>query len=215
MKKNKGTIFSLKFLPMDIGRVVSSVTLLLFPLKKIYLSDKCKWFRGGALIAANHSSFRDPFLVGGIFWYRRTFFLAAEVLMKNKIIALLLKGMGCIKIDRNICDINAIKKTIDYLNDEKLVTVFPQGGIQNEDTEALKSGIVLMALKSKKPIIPIYISFPGIFRRGCAVIGEPIDVGSVPSMRAIGEATEKLQLAMEECKEYLNKRREGKHDNNK
>ncbi len=207
MKKTKGRIFSIKFLPMDIGRIISAVTLLLFPLKKIYLPGSTKWLRGGALIAANHTSFRDPFLVGGVFWYRRTFFLAAEVLMKNKFVALLLKGMGCIKIDRNVCDLKAIKKTIGYLKDERIVTVFPQGGIQgDDDMSALKSGIVLMALRSKKPIIPVYISFHKLFHRGYAVIGKPLlleSSGAVASVSDIQDATQKLHLAMEECRMYL------------
>ena len=206
MKKNKGKLFNIKFLPMDIGRIVSSVTLLLFPMKKIYISDKSRRLRGGAVIAANHTSFRDPFLVGGVFWYRRTFFLTAEVVMKNRFFAFLLKGMGCIKIDRNICDLNAIKKTIELLKDDRIVTVFPHGGIQQDNAHAIKNGIALMALKSKKPIVPVYLSSRGLFRRGYAVIGEPVFFESesvVPSVSDVYNITQTLHSAMEECRIFL------------
>lgn len=217
MEKNKGKIFSIKFLPMDLGRIVSSVSLLLFPIKKIYMSEKSRRFSGGAIVAANHTSFRDPFLVGGVFWYRRTFFLAAEVVMKNKLVAFLLKLMGCIKIDRTIYDLNAIKKTIDILKDERIVTIFPQGGIQQGSDLALKSGIALMALKSQKPIIPVYLSSQGLFRRGYAVIGNPIYLESEsvnPSVSDIYNITQTIHSGMEECRIFLQNIKGEKSDGN-
>ena len=202
----KAKLFNLKFLPMDIGRIVSAVTLLLFPTKKIYISGKKKTLSGGALVAANHTSFKDPFIIGGAFWYRRVFFLAAEAVMKNRFLAFLLRGMGCIKINRNICDLAAIKKVVELLKSNQVVSVFPQGGIQHDEMSALKSGIVLMALKSKKPIIPAYISSCGIFRRRYVIIGEPIyfdTYSALPSMAEINAASDKLLNAMKECQNFF------------
>lgn len=204
----KAKVFSLRRLPMDIGRLISAITLLLIPTKKIYLSGKKEHIKGGALIASNHISFKDPFIIGGAFWYRRVFFLAAESLMKNRFVAFLLREMGCIEINRNICDLTAIKKTVDKLKAGNLVAVFPQGGIRGDDMSALKSGIILMAVKSKRPIIPVYISSEGIFRRGYTVIGKPLsfdNMGAIPSMAEIDKATTELQAAMDECRKRTQK----------
>ena len=114
--------------------------------------------------------------------------------------------MGCIKIDRTTYDLNAIKKTIDILKDERIVTIFPQGGIQQGSDLALKSGIALMALKSQKPIIPVYMSSKGFFRRGYAVIGEPIHLevqSANPSVSDIYSITQSIHSAMEECRVFL------------
>lgn len=145
---------------MDIARIVCACLPLVFRIKK-RTAEGQKYrqrIEGGAIIAANHTSFADPFIVGTAFWYRRVFFLAAEVVMKGKLRSFLLKGVGAIKIDRNKADLEAIKKSVDILKQGHLLSVFPQGGIVRDgECETLKSGAVLMAMQADVPIIPIYI----------------------------------------------------------
>lgn len=159
MNSKKHKLFDWRLLPMDMARIVCAVLPLIFRIKRLTpegkkYTDKVK---GGAIIAANHTSFVDPFLVGVTFWYRRMYFLVAEVVMKKPLRAWLLKGIGAIRIDRNKADIDAINKSVDKLKRGFLLTIFPQGGIHLDgDVDAIKSGAVLMAIRAGVPIIPMY-----------------------------------------------------------
>lgn len=204
--KRKNNIF--RFLPMDMGRIVCSVLPLWYRTKRINIKgEKVKThLKGGAVIASFHTGFSDPFTVGNCFWYRRLFFLAAKEVMKNKVIEVLLKGMGCIKIDREASDINAIKKCVSVLKEGKLLGIFPQGGIHKEETDQIKSGAVLIAMQAGVPIIPVYIAKrKNIFKRQIAVIGEAFDPKEhcpkrFPSVNDIAEVSSKLLAEMERCK---------------
>ena len=204
--KAKPKLFNLKLFPMDMARILCFSMPLFFRIKKIYVNEKAKEkLKNSAIISANHTCFLDPLLIGSCFWYRRMFFLAAEVVMNSKIKALLLKGVGCIKIDRNICDIESIRKSIEVLKGGHLLSLFPTGGInRDDDMAAIKSGIVLMAMQAKAPIVPVYIhrkSRKG--DRNCIVIGEPIrtfEGNAVPSMADINGCADVVFEKMMECK---------------
>lgn len=209
MKKN---IF--RFFPMDMGRIVCAVLPLLYRIKRIDLNGEKikKHFKGGAVVVSFHTSFSDPFLIGTSFWYRRMFFLAAKEVMRSRIIEILLKGIGCIKIDRDASDIEAIKKCVSVLKDGKLLSVFPEGGIHREkEADKIKSGAVLIAIKAGVPIIPVYkAKRKNIFKRQTVVIGESFDCRDYcskrfPSVAEIDELTSKLLIQMEECKKAYEK----------
>lgn len=207
---------------MDLGRIVCFWMPLVFRIKKVYVSEKAKErINGGAVLVSNHTGFTDPLVLGCTVWYRRMFFLVAEVVMQKKLIAPLLRGMGCIEINRNICDMNAIRKSISILSEGHLMTVFPQGGIVRDDSmESIKSGVVLMALRAKVQIVPVYIhKKDSYYKRNCVVIGEPITdhfpkEGGFPSMADMDKYTETVLHKMTECKDYFIKMAESEKNGN-
>lgn len=197
----------LKLLAMDIGRLVSVIFVIAFRVRRLDTEGKAyrKKLKGGVLIAANHLNFVDPLVVGCTFWYRRVFFLAAEALMKNKLVAALLKGIGCIKIDRNISDVEAIGKSVRLLKAGKCLVMFPQGGI-TKGLDSIKAGAALIALQSGVSILPMY-SAPRRhwWQRRVAVIGEMIDPktlvkGKIPSLQDLSHISDTLLSEMEKCK---------------
>lgn len=199
----------LRRLAMDMARLVCAPLLLAYRMKRITPSgEKYRGkIRGGAIMAANHASFSDPFLVGVAVWYRRLFFLAAEVVMKGKLRSALLRGVGAIRIDRNTADIDAIRKCVGVLKEGKLLCVFPQGGIQDGDgVESVKSGAVLIALQAGVPIIPMYICpKKKWYNRRVVVIGEAIDPKTLiqkkfPTTADIDRTAKLLLEEMARCK---------------
>lgn len=199
---------------MDFGRIVCAPCLLMFRIKKYSTSgEKYKnKLRGGVMIAANHIDFSDPFIVGTAFWYRRVYFLASEQIMSGSIRKILLKGIGCIKIDRNISDIEAVRKAVDILKDDKALTIFPQGGIKHSGhIDSIKSGTVLMAIKAGVPIIPMYSEKrEHWYQRRIVVIADPIVCsehysGKMPSMADIEYISGLLLDSMEKCREVYEK----------
>lgn len=216
MKNKKAKLFDIKHFPMDFARILCLPLPLWFRIKRIYASDTAKKkIRGGALIASNHTSCADPLMLGCTFWYRRMFFLAAEVVMKNPIIGFLLKGVGCIEITRDACDMNALRQTVDILKAGHTMAVFPQGKIDvNDDVNSIKSGIVLMALMANVPIVPIYMAKrQGFLSRSTVIIGDAIMPPSskgIPSMSDIQQISNTLTEKMAQCKAIYEQKRSKK-----
>lgn len=208
MSNKKPKLFNLRRFPQDLARLVC-VPLLLFlrPLRLTPEGEKYKEkLRGGAILAANHTSFFDPFAVGVTFWYRRIFFFVAEVVMRGKFRPILLKGVGCIKVERSIADVEAIKKAIGALSEGHPLTVFPQGGIsEGDEVGSLKSGAVLMALRAGVPIIPMHIyKRKHWYSRLKVVVGKTIYPSEmitkkIPSTADIEKVSEALMQEMNRC----------------
>ena len=207
-------VFDIKHFPMDIGRIICSVLVPVFRVKRLTPSgEKYKGrLRGGAVIAANHRSFADPFILGVTFWYRRVFYLAAEVVMQGKLRSFLLRGTGCIKIDRNISDLEAIKKSVALLKDGRCLAVFPQGTVvRGEEEVSVKSGAVLIALQAGVPIIPMYsLKRKHWYNRKRMVIADPIYPSDyvtkkIPSMKDIAAVSQALQESLRRCQELCEK----------
>ena len=198
----------LSTLALDLGRAVEQIINLGLRVRKLDTQGRTykKKLKGGVLIAANHKGFIDPLVVSCAFWYRRVHFLVAEVVMKNKFLSLLLRGMGCIKIDRNISDIEAVGKSVAVLRDGRCLVVFPQGGIEQQ-LEQVKAGAALIALQAGVPILPFY-SAPRKhwWQRRIAVVGELIDPKAllsraIPSMEDLKNISDKLLSEIEKCKQ--------------
>ena len=201
--------WDIRRLPMDIARLVCVPLLLLFRMKRLTPEGEryTEKLRGGAIVAANHTAFSDPFVVGVAFWYRRMFFLVAETVMQGWLRSRLLKGVGAVRIDRNGTDIEAIQASVKLLRQGYLLTVFPQGGISKEDdVDSIKSGAVLMAMKAGVPIVPMHIR-PRThwYERKTVVIGKTVDPRDycqkkMPSTADIRLVTEALAEEMRRCK---------------
>jgi len=208
-RNKKHRLFRLKTLPMDLARLISLPALLIYRIKRL-TPEGTKYtqkVKNGAILAANHTSFSDPFIVGTTFWYRRLYFLVAEVVMKGKLRVAMLKGAGAIRIDRNQADIEAINQSIDKLKQGYLLTVFPQGGINKfDEIDSIKSGAVLMALRANVPIIPMHIhAKKHWYSRQVVVIGKTINPSEycqkkMPSTGDIKAISQALMEQLNLCK---------------
>lgn len=209
--KKKARLFDIRRLPQDIGRLVCLPLLPWYRMQRL-TPEGSKYsgkLRGGAIIAANHTSFTDPFSAGVAFWYRRMFFLVAEVVMQGKLRRALLRGVGAVEIDRKSADIEAIKRSVAILKSGRVLTVFPQGGIARGDSiGALKSGAVLMALQADVPIVPMHIiPKKKWYHRRRVVIGttlypKAMVTKKIPSTADINRITDALMEEMNRCRAY-------------
>lgn len=212
-KQQAHKLFSFRHLAMDMARLVCAPLIPILRIKRrTPEGEKYKHkIKGGAIIAANHTSFIDPFVVGVTFWYRRLHFLVAEIVMSGKLRSVLLRGVGAIKIDRGSADIEAITKCVAKLKEGFLLSVFPQGQInKNDSIDDVKSGAVLMAIRSNTPIIPMYIApRKKWYNTRTVVIGNPIYPREIcpkafPSASDIQKITTLLSEELNRCK-FANK----------
>ena len=74
--------------------------------------------------------------------------------------------------------ISSYKEIVATLKDKRVVTIFPEGHIaRNKDNSAddFKSGVVLMAMQARVPIVPVHIiKREKWWHRQKVIVGEPI-----------------------------------------
>lgn len=166
------------YLFYDFVKITAAIPgLLWFRMKKIYATDKAKEkIKDGALLISNHSGDFDPIILMFSLWYRRHHFIATKGLFDSKIKRFLFDHFHCIEIDKENVSMKTFREIVDHLQKGKIVSMFPEGYVtKNEEIQKFKSGVVLMAITAKKPIVPIYIKKrKNIWQRQRVVIGEPI-----------------------------------------
>ena len=184
--------------------------ILLVPYRTRKLTPEGKRYKGkikgGAVLAANHTTFSDPFVVGSAFWTRRMNFFAADVVMATKTREKLLKAAGAIKVNRNIADIEAMRASVEVLKKGRLLLIFPEGSVQSVgQVHDIKSGAALMATQAGVPIIPLFICYTARwYQRRKVVVGNPIDpkticARKIPSAADIQNITDALFAEMRRC----------------
>ena len=184
-------------------RITGSPLLLWFRPKRIYSSPEAKkkiW--GGALLISNHIGLSDPMYLLLAIWYRRHHFVAMQKMFDTKFKKRLFTNVfHCIEIDRENISIKSFKNIVNHLKSGELVTLFPEGhvNIEQEGLNTFKSGMIVMALKSGCPIVPIYIKRrKHFFSRLEVAIGESFDMSkfsssSTPTLEEIDNAAKYLQ----------------------
>ncbi|MEF3280917.1 MAG: 1-acyl-sn-glycerol-3-phosphate acyltransferase [Elusimicrobiota bacterium] len=116
--------------------------------------------KGKIIIASNHISNIDPPAILSFINKVRndTVVLAKKELFKNKLFGKFLKNMGAIEVDRQNPGITPIKKSIEALNQEKCLLIFPQGTRKKQDNEPQpKHGISYLVKKTGANVLPVKI----------------------------------------------------------
>ena len=188
--------FSFSFIIHDIFKIILALPgLLWFRPKIIYESPAAKKkIRGGALVIANHIGFFDPVYLQYCIWYRRHHFVCLDDFFKGPL-WWMFKAFLCIPINKKNISIKTFKDIVEHLKCNELVTLFPEGGIESTKGElsSFKSGMILMAVQSGKPVLPVYIKKRNnILRRLTMCVGEPVEprvmCGERPNMKDINSA---------------------------
>lgn len=118
---------------------------------------------GRYLVVSNHISLGDV-IVLAVSCKRPIHFMAKKELFKIPVLSQIIRGLGAFPVDRHGSAHSALKTAMAYLNDEKLVGIFPQGTrsrqISVADTD-FKSGAAMCACKTGSGIIPVFIQTKG------------------------------------------------------
>jgi len=157
-----------------------------------------KPIRGGALVISNHSGFFDPIYLLAAVWYRRHHMLCMKEFFDRPVIGRLFRWFHCIPVDRQNFGMGTLRDIVEILKKGKVVSLFPEGHVSAGQLASFKSGMVLMALQSRTPIVPVYIKAQAKWwHRAVFVIGEPIDLvarfGERPNFAQIDEMTALLR----------------------
>ena len=113
---------------------------------------------GRIILAGNHTNYFDCILVGCA-TKRSVHYLAKDELMKGPL-KIIFKNLGIIPVNRRTKDKAALETAVQYLNDDKLIGIFPEGTINRTEEIIMpfKFGAVKMASETNTPIIPFVIT---------------------------------------------------------
>ena len=203
--------YSFRYFVYDFIKVTGGIPGLIWHRPKIqYASAEAKKrIKGGALLISNHVGFLDPVYMMYAVWYRRQRFICLKEIFEGKA-GWLVKYFLCIPIDRENFGMESFREITGHLKNGEVVSMFPEGHINGDGSQmhTFKSGMVLMAVKSGVPIIPMYIKeAERWYQRLRIIIGEPVDIkklyGDKPSFKQIEEITHLLFQREEELKHKL------------
>ena len=135
---------------------------------------------GGYVVVCNHVSLGDVIILG-IACNRQIYFMAKKELFKIPLLSGLIKALGAFPVDRKGNPAGALKTSVHYLRDGKIVGMFPQGtrsrNISVDDTE-FKTGAAYAAYKSGAGVIPAFLKTKNqkfkFFARTDLTFGKPI-----------------------------------------
>ncbi len=179
--------------------IVAPIARLLLPTRII---GKQNMVKGRAVLACNHRSNFDV-IVFDVCRYRMPYVLAKHTLFEKKFNAKVLTSFGAIPVNRQDLSTTTVRKVLKVLNEDNHLLIFPEGTRKEslDETEALKNGMALFALKTNAPIVPMYmVRKPEFFKLNKIIIGEPISMeaykGQRPTKEVLSEISAKVMEAM-------------------
>ncbi|RIK67324.1 MAG: hypothetical protein DCC65_07190 [Planctomycetota bacterium] len=113
---------------------------------------------GPVIVAANHVSTLDPFLLSATSPNRYVSFMIAREFAEIPLFRRLVELVECVPVNRTGIDVASMKAALRHLERGRCLGIFPQGRIQfpGEEVE-IREGVALMALRSGALVVPAYI----------------------------------------------------------
>ncbi len=139
------------------------------------------------IICANHISALDPILICAVLKHNQPRYMAKESLFKIPLLSSLIRCFGAYPINRTGSALSAIKNSVQIIEQNKCVGIFPQGHrhpcVDPRSTQ-IKNGVGMIASKSGCDLLPICIKPAnykiGLFKRTYIIIGEPVRYSDIP-----------------------------------
>ncbi len=116
---------------------------------------------GAFLLASNHISHFDPFVISGVV-RRKIDWMAMEEFFPNPILGFLLRAVDAFPAARDRADSKTIRTALNRLHDRRIVGIFPEGGIRDGarsllEGAPLRAGAAALAHMAEVPVLPCVI----------------------------------------------------------
>ena len=143
------------FVYWPVRAIVKTAVLIYFRVRRLGREHVPP---GGVILASNHRSFLDPFVIGCCV-RRPIFFVAKRELFRNPLLGWLLNCMGAFPVRRGQSDEESVKTALALLASGEAVVVFPEGTrILNGSLGRPKRGVGRLALQSGAPVVPVAVT---------------------------------------------------------
>ncbi len=152
------------------------------------------------ILISNHTSMMDPVVLGVGVKKHQIRFVGKKELCSNRLLAALFRSLRMIPVDRHNSDMAAMRACMSVTREGGILGIFPEGTRHHQGLmEEMEAGIGLIALRSKAPLVPVYIAGKlGLFRRLHVYVGEPIPMDDI---RAQGVNSETCGMLMKRITE--------------
>jgi glycerol-3-phosphate dehydrogenase (NAD(P)+) len=138
---------------------------------------------GPLLIASNHRSFLDPFVIGTLV-RRPVYYMAKRELFEKRWQAWALNALGAFPVDRGAGDGDAMDTARAILARGDCVVVFPEGTrVRRGPLAEPKRGIGRLALETGAPVVPVAVIGSDAVRRGWRIRPRKVRLRVGPPLR--------------------------------
>lgn len=118
---------------------------------------------GGVILAANHISAMDPFVLGDFVLFgvgRPARYMAKSSLFEGDgFVARIMRGAGQIPVHRGSADASlALRDAVKALESGELIVIYPEGTVSRDPNKwpmRARTGVARLALLSGAPVVPV------------------------------------------------------------
>ena len=172
---------------------------------------------GGYVLASNHLSNFDPWVLAYPLWPRRRLRSMAKAELFNPLLAPLLRASGAFPVRRGGSDRDAYRTAIEIVRSGEVLLVFPEGARRSKGRwkgkrrrqQQVQSGAARIALSAGGPLVPAaLVGTDRLTRLGPLRVsfGSPIATSGLegrPRHEAAAALTERLMTAIRELEADL------------
>ena len=113
--------------------------------------------RGAVIIASNHRSFLDPFVIGCCV-PRPMYFMAKEQLFRHPVIGWFLGAMGAFPVRRGASDAESVRTARVLLERGSVLTIFPEGTrVRSGSLARPRRGVGRLVLETGARVVPVAV----------------------------------------------------------
>ena len=141
--------------------------LIYFRMQRIGLEHVPK--RGPVIIAANHRSFLDPFVIACMA-RRPMYYVAKQEIFVGRVVSWLLTSLGAFPVRRGASDAETIVTAKAILERGDIVLIFPEGTRTRPGALGTpRRGVGRLALESGAPVVPVAVIGTEAVRKGVLI----------------------------------------------
>jgi 1-acyl-sn-glycerol-3-phosphate acyltransferase len=187
---------------------------VLYGLYRLQARGKENLPEGGAVLACNHVSSLDPWVLGMPLWPKRFLRFMAKSELYWPPLKYVLNGVGAFPVRRGQRDFAAIETAVQLAREGHIVTMFPEGtrrtkGLVKRFEARPRSGAARIALEAGVPLVPAAVKGTDKLLRLArlsVVYGTPVEIDDLRGRdvaEAAQEATERLMARIAELEASL------------
>ena len=187
---------------------------VLYGLYRLRARGKENLPKGGFVLACNHVSSFDPWVLGMPLWPKRFLRFMAKSELYWPPLKYVLNGVGAFPVRRGQRDVQAIETAVQLAREGHVVTMFPEGtrrtkGLVKRFEARPRSGAARIALEAGVPLVPAGVKGTDkLLRLGrlSVAYGTPVEIDDLRGRdvaEAALEATERLMARIAELEASL------------